>query len=305
MTQRSVNSTVGNVFVARRRVVATKGKTCLLFVFMMEEATAARLSESPDAHPPVSAPESALRGWLSEVFLPALVSNEDAKLLKRLGEKAIVVDPIHGRSPGGAVTADAVTKLGQWLRARGATWTEARVTNGKDRDVTEGDLTFADGTVVPCAVVSERKRAREVEVKVYFTASDLPEPSGTEVPAAAEVFVNEVAARILEWCRTGEAVSTAALFERHGIIRIGGKEIRRDSVDFAPAVATLAGLVLAPTGSAEDGRVFALQGVVTGEPDANASSSTELSLRFGPVVFVFERGETGLLRALRVYGRLG
>ena len=56
------------------------------------------MESAPDRGAP-----SGLRGWLSDLYFASLASQEEAQLdqlLKRLGERATIDDPIFGRTSG-------------------------------------------------------------------------------------------------------------------------------------------------------------------------------------------------------------
>ena len=96
--------------------------------------------ESPDRGPPVS-----LRGWLSDIYFPVLVDDDEksvAALLQRLGSKATVDNPIFGRANGIAALERSLADVSAWLKAHKAVYAKTHFTTGVDRDVTEGSLSL-------------------------------------------------------------------------------------------------------------------------------------------------------------------
>src|ERR1700687_983339 len=115
---------------------------------------------------------SNVRGWLSEVYLPALVSAQAEQLVRRLGDRATVDDPTFGRTTGMPGLARYLEQAAAWLTKREAAFDPLAFTTGSDRDVTEGILALTvDGrhVSVPIAVVAERRPEREVEIRVYYS----------------------------------------------------------------------------------------------------------------------------------------
>src|SRR5579884_1366304 len=119
---------------------------------------------------------SGLRGWLSDVYLPAVVSAQADQLVRRLGDRATVDDPIFGRTAGMPALARYLEEVAGWLSKHAASFEKVAFVTGSDRDVTEGTLglTF-DGRRVqlPVAVVAERRPEREVEVRLYYSTEPI------------------------------------------------------------------------------------------------------------------------------------
>src|SRR5579863_7112601 len=112
---------------------------------------------------------SNVRGWLSEVYLPALVSAQAGQLVRRLGDRATVDDPIFGRASRMPELAGYLERAASWLNERRAAFEPLAFTTGSDRDVTEGTLRLVvDGrpTSIAIAVVAERRPGREVEIRL-------------------------------------------------------------------------------------------------------------------------------------------
>src|SRR5579859_8038805 len=117
-----------------------------------------------------------LRGLLSEVYLPALLSSDTDSLAHRLGDRATLDDPVIGRVSGAAELDQALRSTATRLARHQATFEKQGLIIGSDRDVTEGVLTFVvDGKSIamPVSVVAEKRREREVHVRLYYPTSVL------------------------------------------------------------------------------------------------------------------------------------
>ena len=242
-----------------------------------------------------------LRGWLSDVYFPALIEGALAPLAQRLGARATLDDPILGRAVGLAAIEAHLTKSADWLRQLGATYERGQFTTGVDRDVTEGVLTLqkeAQRLEVPVAVVAERRRSREVEVRIFYStqavgAKAVACPLGPPDPA---IVLPVLIGDHQEALRGGDITAALACFEENGVARdpLGGA--------FGKANTTLrqfhermcgGGWEAQPGGYADDGRTVALESTLVrfGGKDVEPQAC----------LMVYERGDSGLVRALRVY----
>ncbi len=233
-------------------------------------------------------PPSSLRGRLCEVFFSALQSEMVEQLLRRLGNKATLDDPVFGAT-GGLEALRA--RLAQWvgvLNEHDVQYERTTTTVGADRDVTEGLFELrADGhhQMVPVAVLMERKREREVALRIFFGANVLgtAKPKGPK-PTGQEAIVPAFAAEVLDALAVGDASRIAAAFEEDGTLRDAlGVEHARDAM-----VRVMGGKALTVEGVADDGRSCAVEG------------------RLGDrlVLLILQRGDSGLARSLRVYSEL-
>src|SRR5690242_6098753 len=108
------------------------------------------MQDGPDRDAP-----SGLPGWLSEVYLPALVSAQADQLVRRLGDRATIDDPIFGRATGMPALARYLDEVAAWLSKHDGAFDQVAFVTGSDRDVTEGtlSLTFEGRRVkVPVAI---------------------------------------------------------------------------------------------------------------------------------------------------------
>jgi hypothetical protein len=233
-------------------------------------------------------PVPSLRGRLAEVYLPALVGDAKASLLRRLGDAASLDEPLFGRSMGLAELEAHVGKLAAWLSERSARFLPSGVVVGGDRDVAEGVLDLrvdGAGLSLPVAVVVERRRAREVSVRVYHATKSVA--GARRGPAAAAnvspSFPELVAEQFLA-LRNHDAAEVFSGFQTDGTVCDGlGQEY--DKATLAELLAR-SDMDLEPRTVADDGKICAVE---CARNDDTGS------------LLVFQRGDTGLLCSLRIY----
>lgn len=264
-----------------------------------------RMKDAPERGVP-----SNVRGWLSEVYLPALVSAQAEQLVHRLGGRATVDDPILGRAGGMPELASYLHKAAAWFTDRSATFETQGFTTGSDRDVTEGLLTLtADGrrVALPIAVVAERRPEREVEIRLYYSAKRLQADSRNRaplVPRQDELPVPPPVAAHLEALARGDTDTVLASFENGATVREptgathakdGDGGAMRAFYDrlFVRGSGGGRGLSMITGSRADDGRTCALEYTVT------RMHGTDVTPQ--PGLAVYERGESGLLRSVRLY----
>lgn len=274
------------------------------------------LEEDFDRGPPTS-----LRGWLSDIYVPVLLDSDDgalASLVVRLGSRATVDDPIFGRGSGIAAITKITSEQSLWLKRHAATYERLHFTSGIERDVTEGVLSLRNGEHhirLPIAVVAERRPSREVEIRLYFSAQPIESiaPHAPDAPhalavargpliATAEALVlpNDVQLHA-EALKRRDVGALASGFEFEGSVRdaTGTVHARESGVRafYAPFCDTSqdanSAIELLRVGSADDGRTCAL------EYNRRPTQSRDAPLKAG--LAVFERGDSGLLRSVRIY----
>jgi hypothetical protein len=241
-----------------------------------------------------------LRGRLSDVYFPSLVEGTLAPLATRLGERATLDDARLGRAAGLAEIQAQLAKSAEWLGTMGAVYTRAQFAIGIDRDVTEGILTVkkGGGTVeLPVAVVAERRRSREVEVRVYYAAHVLesgvsPRPkiaSGNSAAVLPSPLMQHIQA-----LRQGDVAGTLGTFEENGTLRDAEGRVH------AKSDGSLRSHYEAKTpwdaeigGYADDGRTCALECAVVRIGGRETPAQAAL--------IVYERGDSGLICAARAY----
>jgi hypothetical protein len=266
--------------------------------------------KGPDRSPPAG-----MRGWLSDVYLPAMLEVMEREkaldsLSKRLGAKATVDDPIHGRAKGLAGITEHLRKTSNWLLDHSAKYERLAFTTGIDRDVTEGTLSleFESKTVdLPVAVVAERRRSREVELRVYYATLPIDGAKRTRarlVPNNPETLVPPPVGDFLAGLAKGDIKAIEAAFEADGSVRDarglshakGDGALRTFFDTLVAGGAFGGGLEIELGGSADDGRSCALEFTLVKARGSDVAPQAGLLL--------FERGDSGLLRSARLYGDL-
>jgi len=252
-------------------------------------------------------PPSGLRGWLSDVYFPALVEGQLDPLAMRLGPHAALDDPLLGRATGMPEIKAHLAKAAGWLRERGAVYERSSLVVGTDRDVAEGSLairTEAHTIVLPVAVVAERRRSREVELRLYYATRSVD--SGSRPPRAPLVPANELlslprmVSDHLGALGRGDLDGILACFETEGALRDakglfhrkagGGMRVfyeQRYGLGQGGSAYRVRG------GSADDGRSCAVEFTLARVGDSAIDPR--------PGLAVYEIGDSGLLRALRLY----
>jgi hypothetical protein len=247
---------------------------------------------------------SSLRGWLSEVYLPALASSQPDQLAKRLGDRATVDDPIFGRTNGMPALLRYLEEVSAWLTKHAGTFEKVAFTMGSDRDVTEGTLTLTyDGrrVTVPVAVVAERRKEREVELRCYYSTRPINGTNAVRsplLPQDDEVSVPPPVSAHLDALGKGDAGALVAGFEADGTLRDAeGASYAREGgaleAHYAKLFGGQPGIEVLKGARADDGRTCALEYTVVRVHGKRVPPQAGLA--------VYERGESGLLRAVRVY----
>jgi hypothetical protein len=244
---------------------------------------------------------SSLKGPLAEVFVEALLGGEVGPLLRRLGNRAKVTDPAEGRAAGLAQLEPALTHIRERILALHATYERSRVIRGVDHDVAEGVLVFIrDGRTerLPIATLVQRGRAREVELRLYYTPSAMGLAGGRSatLDPPPDFFVPKLAQDFTAALTQGRIDSVLALFEASGkvIDSVGGTH-ERSSGGLTIFLQKLAahGFGFENCASADDGRACVLEG--------NVSRVAGADVPLHPALLVLQRGDSGLVSEMRVY----
>jgi hypothetical protein len=267
------------------------------------------MQDGPDRDAP-----SGLRGWLSEVYLTALVSGQADQLVRRLGDRATVDDPIFGRTTGMPALARYLGEKSAWLVKHSGAFDQLAFVTGSDRDVTEGilTLTFEGRRVkVPVAVVAQRRPEREVELRLYYSTQPIKGTRATRsplLPKDDEVAVPVQVAAQLDALSRADIAGVLASFENGAKLRDAGGATYVKEDDGGPLRGFYEKLCAATSGTpgsrgagievlkgarADDGLICALEYTVVRVRGKNVPPQAGLA--------VYERGESGLLRAVRVY----
>ena len=253
---------------------------------------------------------SNLRGWLSEVYLAALLSSQCEELARRLGSRATVDDPIFGRSSGAASLSHHIEQSAAWFAARSATFERVSFTTGSDRDITEGVLsliTEGKRVLLPVAVVAERRPEREVEIRLYHSTKPIvgtPTTRSPLVPRDDDLPLPPPINAHLSALARGDIESVIAGFEEGASLRdpLGGSHPKASDGGALRAyyervigagVPRGPGLDLLKGARADDGRTCALEYTIAKLHGRDVPPH--------PGLAVYERGESGLLHAARLY----
>ncbi len=250
-----------------------------------------------------TSPSSALKGRLADVYVPALVDGSLEALSRRLGNRATIDDPMFGRASTLSSIDPLLEKVAARFRGASATYRHVASATGVDRDVSEGMLEMSTNggrTEIPIAVVAERRRLREIELRVYYAteATDATGAAPRKSRAAfgrsrGEVAVPQIVAHVLDALRKGAVERVLAAFEEGSrwVDPLGRMFSKRDGAMASFLSALGSRITLDLTGAADDGRTCCIEveliRELMGEPELAALS--------------FERGESGLLRELRLY----
>lgn len=240
-------------------------------------------------------PSSVLKGRLSDVFVPALVGGATSALTRRLGTRATLDDPRHGRCASVASIEACLVKLARAWHDGDASYVAVASTTGVDCDVSEGVLRLrsVEGTAeMPIAVVAERQSMREIDVRLYYAAPGQLDARAVPVSLLGPEARAPIARELLAALREGELDRAVDLFQETAIaVDVRGRLHGKADGALAAHLAPLLRLDLGAMASADDGRRCTLE--VAGR------SATS---RHHAALVVLVRGEDGRLAELRAYG---
>lgn len=241
---------------------------------------------------------STLKGRLADVYVPALVDGALEALSLRLGNRATIDDPVHGRASSLASCDALAAKVSEAFRALGTLYRHVYSTTGINLDAAEGVLSMTRGgetRELPIAVIAERRRLREIELRVYYAEESGASPPrarrgpivGTDFTAVLPTALDPV----LDSIRGRDIDGAVGAFEDNGRIvdPHGHRHTRRDG-QMGSFLSRLGAITVLVSGTADDGRTCSLEAMV-------AHGGREAA----PAVLSFERGDSGLLRELRIY----
>lgn len=241
-------------------------------------------------------PTSTLKGRLADVYVPALVAGSLEALSRRLGNRATVDDPLHGRASSLVSLDPLIARAAAWFAEGSATYRHVASTTGVDRDAAEGMLSMRIGgeaCSVPIAVVAERRRLREIELRIYYAPPTRADrlPRAPLTGSAIETPLPKLVSTVVDSLRTGAVEEALTSFEEAArAIDSRGKEHPKHNGTLASFLGELGTIDVVSGGSADDGRTCCVE--VTLSRKAGESA---------PALLSFERGDTGLVRELRVY----
>ncbi len=242
---------------------------------------------------------STLKGRLADVYIPALVTGSLHALSRRLGNRATIDDPLFGRASTLSSIDPLLEKLATHFGEQQVTYRHVASATGVDRDVSEGILVMNAGarvSEIPIAVVAERRRLREIELRVYYaTGATQRAPRPPLLDSERDVAIPQIVAHVLEAFRKGAVERVLAAFEESSrFVDPNGKAHSKRDGSMASFLARLGGrLTLVPAGVADDGRTCCIEAGLTRQGAfGDDAESTAMS---------FVRGDSGLLRELRLY----
>jgi hypothetical protein len=242
-------------------------------------------------------PPSALKGRLADVYVPALVSGALDALSRRLGNRATIDDPLYGRASSLASIDPLLARVATYFADGKAVYEHVCSTTGVDRDAAEGRLAMTiDGQPrkLPIAIVAERRRLREIELRVYYSPEGVPGVRKARAPlvsGGAQAPLAQPIESIASSLQKGSIEQALAGFEEHArVVDPGGRVHEKATGALATFLAGLGHLDLGSGGCADDGRTACLEATIT----LRGRSAC-------PALLSFERGSSGLVSELRVY----
>lgn len=242
-------------------------------------------------------PPSALKGRLADVYVPALVSGALDALSRRLGNRATIDDPLYGRASSLASIDPLLARVASYFAEGKASYEHVCSTTGVDRDAAEGRLAMTiDGQAraLPIAIVAERRRLREIELRVYYApegANAARKPRPALVSQGPQLALASLVESIFEDVRRGSIDTALAGFEEGAhVVDASGRRHEKSGGALSAFLAALGQIDVDIGGSADDGRTSCVETTVR----RNGQDPT-------PALFAFERGDSGLVRELRVY----
>lgn len=240
-------------------------------------------------------PQAPLKGRLADVYIPALVAGALDALSHRLGNRATIDDPIYGRATTLPSLEPLVTQIARYFSEIRASYRHTYSTTGVDRDAAEGvlDVTVDGKTrLLPVVVMAERRKLREIELRVYY-ANDGHTPRKTRSPFVTENQTDPLpplVAGIVDALRAGSVDQMLASFEETAKVvdSDGNTHEKRDGA-MEKFFAELGKVEILTGPVADDGRACCLETTMTRGTRSFAG------------LFCFERGDSGLVRELRLY----
>ncbi len=241
-------------------------------------------------------PPSDLRGRLADVFVPALVTGAVDALSRRLGNRATIDDPRHGRATSLASIEPLLARIASYFAEGHATYEHVCSTTGIDRDASEGRLAMTIGgeaLSVPIAIVAERRRLREIELRVYYEAEAIEgrKPRSPLLPVDVDTPLASLVESIVDSLRRSALERALEGFEEAArVVDPRGRVHSKADGTLGVYLSDLGDLDLQLAGAADDGRTACLEGTIERRGEAPA-----------PAMFAFQRGDSGLVRELRLY----
>jgi hypothetical protein len=240
------------------------------------------------------------------------LSSDTESLTRRLGDRATLDDPTFGVASDAAALRLILNDIAAWLAGRDATFDNEGLILGSDREVTEGLLSLTNEgqrVNVPVAVVAQKHREREVDVRVYYSTQALgrsPAHPNSTRPLDDDIVVAPPVATHLDALSRADLAGVIASFERGATMRgpdgtsYGGSSGRPLGDYFGRLIGDRerdGGTTFLRNARADDGNACAVELTVVRVRGHDVPPQAALA--------VYERGESGLLKAARLYGNVG
>jgi hypothetical protein len=241
----------------------------------------------------------------TERYLPYLLEGRADDLLGLFSSGPAIDDPMTGRVAGREAITGFVTERRVWLAAREARLEAIRTTHTATRTVVEWVLHLdheGEAVPLPVAVVGAHGGGAGLEgVRVYHSMWPLIGEHRVRraiLPADENIELGDVVARYQRALAEGDVGAIVGTFEPDGYFRepAGSQYIHRGREalhDFMAKILAPGGIGLEHCTATDDGVVCAIEfNAVTFGPEALIPQAG---------VAVYERGDSGLLHAARIY----
>ena len=244
--------------------------------------------------------------------MTAALTAQSEHLARRLGERSTVDDPIFGRAKGMPKLAEFLRDISEWLTNRDAAFDKTAFTLGPDSDVTEGTLALtldAKRVPIPVAIVAERRRGREVEMRLYYSTQAIRGPGVVRPrihPDADPIAVPPPVAAHVDALARGDVDAAVASFESGGSLRDSAGVVHIGDNGGGPLRVWHENLLRARSGQSGRGAYEIAKGARTDDGRTCALEYTVVRAHGADVVpqpglAIYERGESGLLSQVRMY----
>jgi hypothetical protein len=241
----------------------------------------------------------------TEQYLPYLLDGRTNDLLNLFAAEPVIDDPSSGRAEGRAAVEQFAAEKAAWLKERQARPEHFRTTQTAQRTVVEYVLHLVlDGRAVPLpmAVVGEHAGKKGLQmIRVYHSMWPLigaHQVRPALLPTDKTLKVSDVVETYQHTLAVGDVDQIMSVFEPDGYFRepAGGEHIYQGKEklrEFMASILGLGGITIEHCTVTDDGMACAIE---------------FSAVKFGPHplvpqagVAVYERGQSGLLHAARVY----
>ena len=240
----------------------------------------------------------------AENFLRLLAAADAGAIEDLLGEGASIQQPLWGAARGAGEIQVMVSRAGGWLTDRRAVVAHSATTDGADRVVAEQVLRLViDGrsVVLPIAVVADGRAGAPIAIRTYHSSWPLSNTHAVRLPLLSRdpsIVVPDVVGAYQVSLAAGDLEGILAAFEDDAYARepSGGEYVYRGKARLRQIYTMLfltGGIPLEHCTLIDDGVRCAIE--------YNCSRFGKMQIVPQAGVAVYERGETGLLAAARIY----